>query len=153
MTDLTGLFWVRWELGRKLVREMEMVEAWLVRVQRYIKNTGGTVCCYCKLRLCGSFRSAGEEESAVVTRDQQHHWGGITRALGSCAPEAALRQDQVVLTLKEPRRAAEAWHNEKPLKGSLSSSLRGHVEKLRQSVRSPGEVQVQSTTAAPSALE
>lgn len=26
----------------------------------------------------------------MVTRDQQHHWGGITRALGSCAPEAVL---------------------------------------------------------------
>lgn len=87
-----------------------------MRFQRYIKNTGGTVCCYCKLRFC--IRSAGDEESAVITRDQQHpsetfrfpetmdavtpvrrnqqwlrrdqqnHWGGITGALGSCAPEA-----------------------------------------------------------------
>lgn len=92
-----------------------MEEAWLVRFQCYI-NTGGTVRCYCKLRFC--IRSAGDEESAVITRDQQHlsetfcftgttdvgapvrrnqqwlrrgrqnHRGGITGALGSCAPQA-----------------------------------------------------------------
>lgn len=38
-------------------------------VPRYI-NTGGTVRCYCKLRFF--IRSAGDEESAVITRDQQH---------------------------------------------------------------------------------
>lgn len=51
----------------------------------------------------------------------------------------------MVLTLKEPWRAAEARHNEKLLaKGQLQQQLKGSCREAEaETMRSPGEVQVQ----------
>lgn len=57
----------------------------------------------------------------------------------------------MVLTLKEPRRAAEAWHKEKQLvKGQPQQQFKGSCREAEaESVRSPGEVQVQSNCSSP----
>lgn len=60
--------------------------------------------------------------------------------------------------MREPWRAAEAWHNEKVLaKGQLQQQLKGSCREAEaETMRSPGEVQrceCSPTVADPSALE